>query len=157
MQSSSFPLKTGSLPSDAAVGYITTDTEFSDNQDVLPLRGLPSGLGYSTGTDLIRFCNALLEGKLLSDPNSLDLAQKSLTVTSDEHPSKHSMGFMTGDHWFGHAGHYNGANGEVRIYPQTLYLVVALAIETKRQLPIWLNLSTTPCPYSVDYPLIHVQ
>lgn len=127
MQSSSFPEKTV-LPSDAAVGYITTDTKFLDNQDVLPLGGLPSGLGYSTGPDLVRFSNALLEGKLLHHPSSLDLVMKSRPVTNDKkHPTTHSMGFMTGDHWFGHSGHYDGVNGEVRIYPQTGYIVVALA------------------------------
>lgn len=130
MQSSSFPLKTN-LPSDAAVGYITTDTGVSDNQDALPLKGLPSGLGYSTGSDLVRFSNALLDlenKKLLRYQSSLDLAQQTRTVTNDkEHPTKHSMGFMTGDHWFGHSGHYDGVNGEVRIYPQTGYIVVALA------------------------------
>lgn len=130
MQGSSFPLKT-ELPADAAVGYIATDTEFFDNQDVLPLRGLPSGLGFSTGPDLVRFCNALLEPrgqKLLRDSSTLALAMQTLTVTNDkEHPTRHSMGFMTGDNWFGHSGHYDGANGEVRIYPQTGYIVVALA------------------------------
>lgn len=126
MPNSSYPLKT-KLPSDAAVGYMTINKKISDNHDVLPLRGLPSGLGYSSGSDLVRFSNALLEGKLLTDPHSRDLVQQMRTVTSDKHPTQHSMGFMTGDNWFGHAGHYDGVNGDVRIYPETGYVVVALA------------------------------
>jgi CubicO group peptidase (beta-lactamase class C family) len=124
MKQSSYPFKTALSPN-TAVGYMEKKRGFLDNQDLLPLRGTPAGGGYSTGPDLIRFSQALLDGKLLK-PSSLELIRNARPVTSEKQPSKYAIGFMTGDHWFGHSGRYEGANGELRIL-QSGHIVAILA------------------------------
>ena len=85
------------------------------------------GCGYSSAPDLLNFSNALINGKLLQDSYSLNFLQAFQSETTGDHPTKHSMGFMVGDNWFGHAGHYDGATAELRIYPKSHYIVAILA------------------------------
>lgn len=131
MKNSAYHKKTDHLPN-TAIGYMGKNDALLANQDNLPIRGLPSGMAYSTGHDLLAFSKALQNKTLLKEASSLELIKTYVTTTKDpKNPSNHSTGFMTGEGWFGHTGRYDGANGELRIYPE--YTVIVLANRDEEQ------------------------
>jgi D-alanyl-D-alanine carboxypeptidase len=104
-----------------AIGYMPGPSGWSPNTDTLPWRGTPAGGGYSTVGDLFRFSEALLSGRLLD----LKLLQQ---ATSEQFPDSHyGYGFIVEDGFFGHSGAAPGINGELRIYPKSGHVVVALS------------------------------
>jgi D-alanyl-D-alanine carboxypeptidase len=126
---------TDSLPEDQAVadrsiGYTKMDSpEWKPNGDTLPYRGTSAGGGYSTVEDLLAFANALQNHKLL-DAEHLEL----LTTGKAERPdgSKYAYGFNDetspdGVRCFGHGGGAPGMNGELKICPQSGYVIAVLA------------------------------
>jgi CubicO group peptidase (beta-lactamase class C family) len=66
------------LPDDAAIGYVRSDEPVASDVDgtgawrpntpILPGRGSAAGGGYSTGRDLLRFVQALREGRIPQGP-----------------------------------------------------------------------------------------
>lgn len=90
-------------------------------------RGTPAGGAYSTVTDIARFASALVRNELL------DAAHTELATTGNVPARGGRYGYGFGEHtiggvrWFGHGGGSAGVNGELRIYPQSGYVVVALA------------------------------
>jgi CubicO group peptidase (beta-lactamase class C family) len=121
---------TASLPEDVPVpkrsrGYTRSGGKLADNADTLPYRGSAAGGGYTTAADLIRFGDALLSGKLLS--NAM-LAQ----ATSPQHPDGwYGLGFWIegkgATRRWGHGGGAPGMNAAFRVYPELDAVVVALA------------------------------
>jgi D-alanyl-D-alanine carboxypeptidase len=99
------------------------------NSETLPYRGTSAGGGYSTAGDLARFAWALLGHQLLR-PDSTQLL---LTGKADPGPgARYAYGFAVlrdsdGNRSVGHGGGAPGMNGDLRIYPQSGYLVVVLA------------------------------
>jgi len=132
MNNSNYQLKTDQSPN-TAIGYMGKNNELSVNHKFLPLRGTPAGCSYSTGRDLLAFSEALQNETLLKKSSTRELIKTFVTETSDAHPTNHSIGFMTGDGWYGHTGHYDGANGELRIYPKSGYTVIVLANRDQSQ------------------------
>jgi D-alanyl-D-alanine carboxypeptidase len=125
---------TDSFPEDQAVidrsiGYTKMETsEWQPNTDTLPYRGTSAGGGYSTVGDLFAFANALLTHKLL-DAEHLDL----LTTGKIETPrgEKYAYGFsdaISPDavRCFGHGGGAPGMNGDLKVCPQSGYVIVVL-------------------------------
>ena len=119
--------ETGSVKG-RSVGYTNEDGEPKPNTDTLPYRGTSAGGGYSTVGDLVRFAGALASGKLL-DAEHLKL----MTTGKVDAPrgAKYAYGFIdsraNGVHWYGHGGGAPGMNGDLRIYPETGYVVAVLA------------------------------
>ena len=128
-------ISTASLPEDQAVpdrsvGY----TKFGGgdawkaNTDTLPWRGTSAGGGYSTVEDLLRFANALQNHKLL-DTQHTEL----LTTGKMDTPmgGKYAYGFgdqiSGGVRCFGHGGGAPGMNGDLRICPQSGYVIAVLS------------------------------
>ncbi|MDT9600099.1 serine hydrolase domain-containing protein [Sphingosinicella rhizophila] len=122
----------GSVPEDQAVAgravaYSRITGALASAADSLPYRGTSAGGGYSTAGDMIRFGQALLSNELLSP-----LAFRYLTggkVRMGE--GFYGYGFFdfedaTG-HWTGHGGGAPGMNGDLRIYPETGTVIVALS------------------------------
>ena len=112
-----------------AVGYVKAKGELADNVATRPMRGSPAGGGYSTVEDLFRFANALLNNKLLNAGLT-----KTITEGKVDAPMpgvRYAYGFMdarqTGAHWFGHGGGAPGINAELRIFPETGFIVAAAA------------------------------
>ena len=125
---------TGSLPEaeevpDRSIGYTRPlgSTKWARNTDSLPYRGTSAGGGYSTVEDLGRFAQALLGHELLS-PESTELL---LTGKVDAFGGKYAYGFedrRRGEKGsVGHGGGAPGMSGELRIYPETGYVVAVLA------------------------------
>jgi CubicO group peptidase (beta-lactamase class C family) len=114
-----------SVESQIAVAYTMSEKGLIDARDTLPWRGTAAGGGYSTAHDLIRFAEALLQGKLLSP---VTLAQ----ATQAQTPSQlYGYGFQLGGsknaRFFGHIGGADGMSGALRIYPATGDILVSLS------------------------------
>jgi len=112
-----------------ARGYIPgPGGEARRNDDTLPMRGTSAGGGYSTADDLQRFAAALLEHKLL------DARHTALLVTphaSTGRRGSYGYGFIIGGEgrwrWFGHGGGAPGINSDLKIFPETGYVVAVLS------------------------------
>jgi D-alanyl-D-alanine carboxypeptidase len=128
---------TDSLPEDQtvpdrSVGYTKMDgaADWRPNVETLPYRGTSAGGGYSTVEDLLAFANALTKHTLL-DASHVDL----LTAGKVEMPgrgSKYGYGFgdevsADGVRCFGHGGGAPGMNGDLKICPQSGYVIAVLA------------------------------
>jgi D-alanyl-D-alanine carboxypeptidase len=124
--------RTGSEPEDAAVpdraiGYMGMGESSKPNTETLPYRGTSAGGGYTTVEDLLRFATAVTEHKLLNEHYTA-LMTTAKPETGDSH---YAYGFeddtVGGVRSFGHGGGAPGMNGNLRIFPQTGYVLVALA------------------------------
>jgi CubicO group peptidase (beta-lactamase class C family) len=120
--------RTGSLPETEIVpgrarGYMNEDGKWVRNTDTLPWRGTAAGGGYSTVGDLLRFADALQEGKLISK----DL----LTQATRLQALGYGYGFGVGGAgpWmgYGHGGGAPGMNGELRVIPELGYVLISLS------------------------------
>lgn len=113
-----------------SIGYTAMGgNSLHPNTDTLPYRGTSAGGGYSTVEDLQRFANALLNHKLLNAEYA-----ELLTTGKVETPNggKYAFGFSdegadSGARHFGHGGGAPGMNGDLKIYPQTGYVIAVLS------------------------------
>jgi D-alanyl-D-alanine carboxypeptidase len=129
---------TDSLPEDQAapgrsVGYTKMGgaKEWRPNVDTLPYRGTSAGGGYSTVEDLLAFANAL-ENHTLLDAKNVDLLTTGKVDTPGGGGSKYGYGFgdetsADGVRCFGHGGGAPGMNGDLKICPQSGYVIAVLA------------------------------
>jgi CubicO group peptidase (beta-lactamase class C family) len=98
------------------------------NTDTLPYRGTSAGGGYSTVGDLVKFATALLGHKLLN----AEYTELLITGKVDAGGGRrYAYGFEDGRHdgagAVGHGGGAPGMNGDLRIYPQSGYVVAVLS------------------------------
>jgi D-alanyl-D-alanine carboxypeptidase len=117
---------------DRSVGYTKMGgaKEWRPNEETLPYRGTSAGGGYSTVGDLFAFANGLTNHTLL-DAKNVDL----LTTGKVETPgggAKYAYGFndetsADGVRCFGHGGGAPGMNGDLKICPQSGYVIAVLA------------------------------
>ena len=118
---------TDSLPeteqvSNRSLGYMRRDNQWVSNVDTLPWRGTAAGGGYSTAGDLLRFAQALETGTLISKKTRAEA-----TTLKDGYGYGFNGRGEGAQRWYGHGGGAPGMNGELRIYPELGYVVVALA------------------------------
>jgi D-alanyl-D-alanine carboxypeptidase len=125
---------TASLPEDEvvpgrSVGYMRTGSDgWGPNTETLPYRGMSAGGGYSTVEDLLRFAAALEGHKLLN-------AEYTSLLTTGKVDSggggKYAYGFFDrnegGIRSFGHGGGAPGMSGDLRIFPQSGYVIAVLS------------------------------
>lgn len=115
---------------DRAIGYMHPQgaTTWMPNTETMGYRGSAAGGSYSTVGDLLKFTEALLGHRLLStEYTELLISGK---VDADR-GFRYSYGFQDwrkdGAGPVGHNGGAPGMNGELRIYPQTGYVVAVLS------------------------------
>ncbi len=110
-----------------SIGYMRQGVQWTPNTNTLPYRGTSAGGGYSTVGDLLAFANALTGHRLLDAQHTALLT----TGKVDAIPGiRYGYGFMDANrdgHWFGHGGGAPGMNGELRIYPDSGYVIAVLA------------------------------
>jgi len=98
------------------------------NTDTLPPRATSAGGGYSTVEDLLRFANALNSHKLLNERYTELLTTGKVETGGG---GKYAYGFGDniegGVRWFGHGGGAPGMNGDLKIFPQSGYVIAVLA------------------------------
>jgi CubicO group peptidase (beta-lactamase class C family) len=109
-----------------AIGYTRQSGSLQPNTEQLPWRGTPAGGGYSTVHDLLRFAQALESGKLLP-PALLEEATRSQGTGGPGYGFGFGVRGSGARAHFGHNGGAPGVNGELRIYPVSGYVVIALA------------------------------
>jgi CubicO group peptidase (beta-lactamase class C family) len=104
-----------------ATGYMKRDGSWTANTDTLPWRGTSAGGGYSTVGDLLRFAEALRNGRLIS-------AKLLAEATSDQAPGEpeYGFGFQAGK-FFGHGGGAPGMNGDLRVASDSGYVIAVLS------------------------------
>lgn len=106
--------------------------ERRDNSTELPLRGSSAGGEYSTCYDLLKFSQALLQNKLLSQEMTKTVLTPHVTVASKEGKTLYyGYGFQMLDcgdsHYrYGHAGLFPGVNTRLDMYPDFGYTVAVL-------------------------------
>jgi CubicO group peptidase (beta-lactamase class C family) len=119
---------TGSQPETETVpnrssGYMRRNEAWVPNTGTLPWSGSAAGGGYSTVGDFFRFAEALQSGTLISP------AAFAQMIT----PNRSNYGFgmtIQGSGQtlsFGHGGGAPGQNGDLRVYPESGYVIVALS------------------------------
>lgn len=97
------------------------------NTDTLPYRGTSAGGGYSTVGDLLRFADALLGHRLLNAEHTEMLIAGKVDSAGGR---RYAYGFEDGRNGVGAVGHGGGApgmNGDLKIYPQSGYVVAVLS------------------------------
>jgi CubicO group peptidase (beta-lactamase class C family) len=123
----------GSEPEDVAVpgrakGYMQQKGAWVLNTDTLPYRGTSAGGGYTTVGDLLRFATALTGHVLLDERHTALLTTGKVDTGQGD---KYAYGFVEstegGVRSVGHSGGAPGMNGDLRIFPDSGYVVAALA------------------------------
>ncbi|HEX8251138.1 MAG TPA: serine hydrolase domain-containing protein, partial [Pyrinomonadaceae bacterium] len=127
MNTDSFELDTE--PANLATGYMDAPNNARrSNAFMLPVKGLPSGLGYSTAEDLVKFNLALTGGKLLNK-KSLETVWSG-RMNYSEPDSQYGYGFIVkrynGTRVIGHGGGWVGITNKFDMYPDLGYTVVIL-------------------------------
>lgn len=120
---------TGSLPEvdpvpNRSIGYMRRNDAWVPNADTLPWSGTSAGGGYSTVGDFFRFAEALQSGKLVS---SASLMQMTTPGIERQYGFGMSIAGEGATRSFGHSGGAPGQNGDLRIFPESGYVVVALS------------------------------
>ncbi|MEX2284254.1 MAG: serine hydrolase domain-containing protein [Gemmatimonadota bacterium] len=127
--------RSGSEPESEAVrersiGYLRAQgsNAWTPNTNTLPYRGTSAGGGYSTVSDLLKFATALMTHKLLNAENTALLITGKVDTGGG---GKYAYGFQDarkdGVGFVGHGGGAPGMNGDLKIYPQSGYVVAVLS------------------------------
>jgi CubicO group peptidase (beta-lactamase class C family) len=94
----------------------------------LPAKGLPFGLGYSTVEDMMRFSEALRDGRLVKPETLATLWNPKTEETGAD--GKYGYGFFIREHngvrIVGHSGGWAGVTTQMDMYPDLGYTVVIL-------------------------------
>jgi CubicO group peptidase (beta-lactamase class C family) len=126
-------------PRDLAVGYTTRAPDGNhtspaaphDNSSILPAKASPGSAAYSTADDLLRFGDALIEGRLLS-PATSTLLLEGQVPTGDTGPrQQYGFGFFDGNfenvRIVNHGGTGPGIDVAFDIYPEVGFVVVVMS------------------------------
>lgn len=116
-------------PANLATGYMDAPNNTRrSNAFMLPVKGLPFGLGYSTAEDLVKFNTALLNQKLLSQKSLETVWTGRMNYTEPD--SQYGYGFIVkrynGTRITGHGGGWFGITNKFDMYPELGYTVVIL-------------------------------
>jgi len=108
-----------------AVAYTKKEGQWTRETRSLPWRGMSAGGGYSTAADMLKFCEALRSGKLVS-PSLLRQA-----TTAQNHKGWYGFGFVVqgqgSQRQYGHEGGAPGSNSAIVVLPEQGYVVIGLA------------------------------
>jgi CubicO group peptidase (beta-lactamase class C family) len=106
-----------------STGYMRRNDAWIPNTDTLPWSGTSAGGGYSTVGDFFRFAEALQSGALIS--------KASLAQMTTPHRGQYGFGMTIQGQGpsrsFGHGGGAPGQNGDLRVFPESGYVVVVLS------------------------------
>ncbi len=124
MARTGFPLE-AELPAGHAVGYTRQGEGWKPNHDIAWRRGLAAGGAHSTVGDLLRFAQALQGGRLL-EPAMLAEATRAQIPEG-----WYGLGFTVVGQGplrrIGHGGDAPGMGADVRIFPESGYVLIALS------------------------------
>jgi CubicO group peptidase (beta-lactamase class C family) len=115
---------------DRSIGYMRQQGGggWTPNTNTLPYRGTSAGGGYSTVGDLLKFANALIGNKLLNaEYTALLITGKVDSGAGRRYAYGFEDGRKDGVGAVGHGGGAPGMSGDLRIYPQSGYVVAVLS------------------------------
>ncbi len=108
-----------------AVAYTKKDGQWTRETKTLPWRGMSAGGGYSTASDMLKFCEALRRGKLVSTA----LLQEA--TRAQNHKAWYGYGFVVQgqgrQRQYGHEGGAPGSNSAIVVLPEQGYVIIGLA------------------------------
>ncbi|MFZ6778732.1 serine hydrolase domain-containing protein [Undibacterium sp. Ji83W] len=124
-----------------ATGYISTRgaaASRKENTVLIPLRGGPYGLGYSTTHDLLRFADALQADKLLKPVTRQLFWQDHTGGRADKGSYGYCFELSSGKlgKVVGHSGQFTGVYGKLDMYLDAGYTVVVLSNYEPGLLPL---------------------
>ena len=113
-----------------ATGYYVPEggNEAIANHDVLGNIGSPAGGGYASANDLLRFAQALYDGRLIDDQH-----RQIMTSSKQQVSSTAGYAYLFGDsringrRYVGHNGGAPGINADFSIFPDHGYTLVVLS------------------------------
>ncbi|MEO8177866.1 MAG: serine hydrolase domain-containing protein [Deltaproteobacteria bacterium] len=109
-------------------GYMKgADGQLQPNDETLPPRATSAGGGLSTVGDLQRFARALLEERLLSKEYMAILTTGRSTAAGEHRPGFFHVTPEQKPRSFGHGGGAPGMNGDLRIFPDSGYVIAVLS------------------------------
>ncbi len=125
-----------------AIGYnkvlIEGNRVWKNNLSLLPRKGNPSGGGYSTAEDLLKFSQALLSDKLI------DKKSRERLLSGNPELKDHYIGygFLLESHEefgriVGHSGANTGISNNFRIFLDRGYTMITLSNYTKASQRVW--------------------
>jgi D-alanyl-D-alanine carboxypeptidase len=129
MTLSGSPLESDSVPG-RAVGYMRAQNGggWTPNTDTLGIRGSAAGGGLSTVGDLLKFAEALMGHQLLNaEYTDLLITGKVDSGGGRMYAYGFEDGRKNGAGAVGHSGGAPGMSGDLRIYPQSGYVVAVLS------------------------------
>ena len=110
-----------------AKGYTGREGSLRENLAVLPMRGSPAGGGYSTCEDLLKFAAALTGHKLLDAEHTKILTTgKPGTARGEGYGYGFDVSSEGGVRSFGHGGGAPGINADLKIFPDSGYVVAVM-------------------------------
>ncbi|HEV2690303.1 MAG TPA: serine hydrolase domain-containing protein [Bryobacteraceae bacterium] len=112
---------------DRSKGYMNDGAGKKPNTETLPYRGTSAGGGYTTVEDLLRFANALTGHKLLDQGHTELLTTGKVAAGAGKYAYGFTDNVTDGVRSFGHGGGAPGMNGDLMIFPDSGYVVAALA------------------------------
>jgi CubicO group peptidase (beta-lactamase class C family) len=131
------PLSPGAHP---ALGSGSQPTTLDDNSATLQIAN-PSGGGYSTARDLMRFAEALLHDRLLTPAMTKIILTPRVNSPQPGGPpvDKYTYGFayqtLNGVSFIGHNGGTPGYEAQIDIYPRSRYIVIILTNQDQTMVP----------------------
>ena len=143
---------TGSRPESESVpgrsvGYTAGPSGLRPNTDTLPYRGTPAGGGYSTAGDILRFANALTAGRLLDAEHTKQLTTGKIAISPG---NLDTGGFQDitfeGLRWIARSGGARGMNADLRMFPDSGWIVVVLANLDPPAAEQWANFISARLP-----------
>jgi len=127
-------ISSGSDPEETAVagrsiGYtrLGGSGQWRPNGDTLPYRGTSAGGGYSTVEDLLRFASALQRHTLLDVEHTVLLTTGKVDTPGGRYGFGFSEATINGTRCFGHGGGAPGMSGDLKVCPDTGYVIAVLA------------------------------
>lgn len=113
-----------------ATGYLNSPGDMRESSFEGLLRGFSFGCGYSTVHDLLRFTEALQNGKLLQ-PETLKTLWQNHAPEATPKRGGYGYGFELASSPLGpvvgHSGSFPGASGNVNLYTERGYVVIVLS------------------------------
>lgn len=115
--------------------YVNNDGQFYNEIDVNNFYKLPAGAYLSTTEDMLRFGNAMLENRLVSEETKTKMWTPSVLLNPDknsEHQALSEFGLAwriadlpNGERWVGHGGGMIGATANLWLIPEHNLVIAA--------------------------------
>jgi CubicO group peptidase (beta-lactamase class C family) len=113
-------------PPRVAIGYTLVHGKLTSRAFTLAEPGTSAGGGYASVFDMVKFAQALRDGRLMSPDRFTTLAQGSALIGGKSYRYDFGDKTGTGVAFIGHSGGNLGVSGDFHLFPQSGYTLVVL-------------------------------